>query len=88
MIDHLVDRGNLRDAGIALVIGLALAAYVGMASGCGAQQSAQLYPLMGVVSQVEGMGSQAASLYQMQQQAQFQKDQQQLQLDQMRANQR
>jgi hypothetical protein len=84
MIDHLIDGSNLRAAGIALIVGLALAALVSMISGCSPQQSSQLYPLMGVVSQVEGMGSQAASLYQMQQQAEFQREQQQLQLDQLR----
>jgi hypothetical protein len=56
IIDHLVDGGNLRDAGITFVIGLALGALVGALSGCGPQQSSQLYPLVGVVSQVEGDG--------------------------------
>jgi hypothetical protein len=85
MTDHLVERGNLKDVSIALVVGLALAALVGMASGCSPQQSAQLYPMMGIG---ESVTSQAASLWQMEQQAQFQKQQQELQLEQLRANQR
>ena len=39
MIDHLVDRGNLNDLGIALIVGLALAALVG--SGCSPQQTGE-----------------------------------------------
>ena len=42
MTDHLVDRGNLREVGIAIIVGRALAALVGMVSGCSPQQSAQL----------------------------------------------
>jgi hypothetical protein len=92
MTDHLVERGNLRDASIALVIGLGLTALVGLASGCTPQQSAQLYPMMGVASQVEGMGSQASNLYfqqqNMQRQAELQRQQEYLlYLQQQRQNQ-
>ena len=89
MTDHLVERSNLRDAGIAVVIGLGLAALVGMASGCSPQQSASLMPMMGMGTSI---ASQASSLYfqqqQTQQQADLQRQQEQIQLEQLRANQR
>jgi large-conductance mechanosensitive channel len=37
MHDHVIERANLRDLAIALVIGLALAALVGTVSGCNPQ---------------------------------------------------
>lgn len=89
MTDHLIDSGNLKDLGIALIVGLALAALVAMVSGCSPQQMGSTMPLM---SMGTSMTSQAASLLfeqqQMEQQAAMQRQQQQLQLEQLRANQR
>jgi hypothetical protein len=44
--DHLVERGNLRDAVIGLIVGLALAGLVGMVSGCTPQRSANLMAMI------------------------------------------
>jgi hypothetical protein len=71
MTDHLVDRGNLREVGIAIIVGLALAALVGMASGCGPQQSASVMPMMDIGN---SMASQAMNLYLQQQNMQRQAD--------------
>jgi NADH:ubiquinone oxidoreductase subunit B-like Fe-S oxidoreductase len=85
MNDHLVDGGNLRDVLYAVMLVGFLALLTWSVSGCTPQQSAQLYPMIGMGTSIT---SQAESLWQMQQQAQFQKQQQELQLEQMRANQR
>jgi hypothetical protein len=83
--DHLIDRGNIRDVAFALFFATLLALLVWTVSGCTPQQMGNTMPLM---SMGTSMTSQAANLYfQQQQQAQLQK-QQELQFEQLRANQR
>ena len=57
MIDHLIDRGNLRDLGIALVIGLALAALLFMVKSAHAQGAAT----MGLIEQGVSMAQSLAT---------------------------
>jgi hypothetical protein len=78
MIDHL-HSGNLKDAGIALIVGLALAAFVGTISGCSPSSSAQLYQGQGLLMSGIGVAQQLSAM-------QMERQQQELELQQLQQN--